>query len=122
MGVVAGISKAIKGTDRENIPATIKHYGGRFFSDWEGLKMTHLITTMGHYQKERDIYECAQLAGIRVVLRAWWQDSVNIRNRLPEEPYEFPDPLVLSGNQLGTAPVAGPLDSGSSNAGISQAA
>ncbi len=38
--------------------------------------------------------------GVHIVLPHWWQDCISTHSRLPEGPYEYPDPFVLSGKQL----------------------
>jgi hypothetical protein len=85
--------------DLEKVMGSIQAFGGQFSSSYT-RSTTHLITISNTSTKYIAAMGHRAETGIRVVIPHWLNDCTNIQRRLPEEPYEYPNPICLSGDQI----------------------
>jgi twin BRCT domain len=96
---VHATTSGITSPDLEKIIGSIQALGGQYSSNYT-RSTTHLITISTTTTKYIAAMGHRAETGIKVVVPHWVNDCMNAHRRLPEEPYEYPEPVCLSGDQI----------------------
>ncbi|ORZ06550.1 hypothetical protein BCR41DRAFT_360843 [Lobosporangium transversale] len=79
--------------DREIIGSAVEDYGGAF-TNYLSADVTHMIAVAPEGEKYEQAMEHPEW-DIKIVLPHWFQQSCNLKRRLPETIYRFPNPPML---------------------------
>ncbi|KAG0232830.1 hypothetical protein BGX31_005009 [Mortierella sp. GBA43] len=80
--------------DRKLICDGVQDYGGLYTGQMTS-NVTHMVTVAPAGEKYNYAMDHPEL-GIKVVLPHWLERCINLRRRLPETIYQFPDPPMLN--------------------------
>ncbi|KAG8903530.1 hypothetical protein FRB99_003161 [Tulasnella sp. 403] len=109
--IAAGVN--LPPSDVEAICIGIESFGGQWKFDF-CKTVTHLFVLHPDTDTYRTAMDHKEILGLEIILPAWFSDCHLLQQRLPTEPYSFPNPAMFQPmatlNVIGNQPIAGTDD------------